>query len=84
MKFLIEESIQTGMCSFKIKYLIMCNDKCFFLMEFAFVIHPGEFIEVIPKFACLCYPPIQGPVFQSLISLTSSLRSQLVNCFMTL
>ena len=62
MKFLIEESTQTGMCCFKIKYLKMCNDKCFCLMETAFMIHPGEFMEEIPKSTCLCCPPIQGPV----------------------
>ena len=29
-------------------------------------------------------PTVQGPVVQSIVSLTSSLRGQLVKCFMTL
>ena len=35
-------------------------------------------------FGVYVYVKFQGPVVQSIVSLTSSLRGQLVKCFMTL
>ena len=59
-------------------------------LEAGFVIIPGVYIYISPigNFA-VCFlgasrVRIQGPVVQSIVSLASSLRSQLIKCFMTL
>ena len=43
-----------------------------------------DLVVMFPDHCLSFYLGVQGPVFQSIVSLTSPLRGQLVKCFTTL